>query len=77
VDRPQLVVEAGCGCPLIVSRPRNHRTDTPAKRLKICLAINYNFVIMPAFYEKDALLFCNCAVVDLPDLLRRSVVFCL
>jgi hypothetical protein len=40
------------------------------------LAINYNFVIMAAFYEKDVLLFCNWAVVDPADWMRSSDFFC-
>jgi hypothetical protein len=47
-------------------------TWTPKKML----AINYNFVIMAGFYEKDVLLFCNWAVVDPADWMRSSDFFC-
>ena len=42
---------------------------------KKCLAINYNFVIMARFYEKNLLLFWSWADVDAAGRVRSSGVF--
>ena len=42
---------------------------------KNCLAINYNLVIIGAFYEKNLLGLCGWALVDSADWVRSSDVF--
>src|SRR5207248_2180739 len=56
-----------------------HRCSSPVHRqldtAKICLAINYSFVIIAAVYEKDVLLFWSWAAVDPADWVRSSNIF--
>src|SRR5262249_61794797 len=49
--------------------------NDPGYSPKKCLAINYDIVIMAAFYEKDVLPFWTWAVGDPADWVRSSGVF--